>query len=473
MGSLRGRMRGRAAGLAGIAVVVGLLGAGPAPAASATTAETAALSDQAPTAVEDATALPDGRYFGAELDWSTDNVEAYAERAGVTPSYFSRPFAYPLEENLQSDLLETARQVAQLGSLAVITLEPSKPLEELTEADAAELVEVLQRAEDEYGTAFYLRFAPEMNGTWYEWGQKPDEYVAAFRLLADAVHAGAPSAAMLWAPSYAAGYPFTEAYGAVDELDQGTVRALDTNGNELVDVGDDPYSPYYPGDDAVDWVGLTMYHYGSYQPGRVAENRDEREYSGAIITSVLPEEDKFATQLAGTYGLPSGAPAIDFAKEYAAGRDQRFFIQTAALYDPEDPDSADEADIKAAWLDQLFDPAIAEEYPEIGMITWLEDVRPEPEAEGRTVNWRITASGAIAALLEDALATAPELQLAPVVEPHAGPDGDDQQAARASAATVTTPGTLTIVMGVVCAVALGWVVVWLLRMAVRPSKPRG
>ncbi|MUK01378.1 acyltransferase domain-containing protein [Vibrio cholerae] len=323
--------------------------------------------------------------------------------------------AYPIDAQGERDLVDLVRQEAPLGSVAVVSLEPSKPLEDLTAADAEHLAGVLEGLSDDFRTAFFLRFAPEMNGTWLGWGQQPDTYVDAFRTVAGAIHAEVPSAAMVWAPSYAAGYPFTEAYGAVKGLAAGTVTALDTNGNGLVDEGDDPYAPYYPGDDAVDWVGLSMYHFGSYERGAITSDDGTREYSGAISTSVLPEPDKFADQLAGTYGVSPGAPRIDFATVYAADKGKRFLVQTAALYDPEDGDSAPEADIKRAWLDQVFDPAIAEEYPEIGMVAWLEASRPEPEADGHTVDWRLSADGATAAALRTTLAGA-DVRLGPVIE---------------------------------------------------------
>ena len=43
-------------------------------------------------------------------------------------------------------------------------------------------------------------------------------------------------------------------------------KALDTNGDGVLTMADDPYGPYYPGDDAVDWVGMSLYHWGSSYP---------------------------------------------------------------------------------------------------------------------------------------------------------------------------------------------------------------
>lgn len=404
-----------------LVLVTGILGGGtPAHAlagnqpAATVDATISAGADQLP--VEDPTGLAKGRYFGPELDWSADNARAYADRTGITPSFFSRPVAYPLDAEAERDLADLARQDAPLGALAVVTLEPSRPLEELTTADAELLADTLARIGDEFRTSFFLRFAPEMNGTWHSWGQQPDAYVDAFRAVAGAVHGRVPGAALVWAPSYAAGYPFTEAYGAVEGLEAGSVTALDTNGNGLIDGGDDPYAPYYPGDDVVDWVGLSMYHFGSYEQGPTTSADGTREYSGAIETSVLPEPDKFADQLAGTYGIAPGAPTIDFAKVYAAGKDKRFLVQTAALFDPEDADSAPEADIKAAWLDQLFDPTIAAEYPELGMVAWLEASRPEPEAEGHVVDWRLGVEDGATAALTDTLGISADLRLGPVTD---------------------------------------------------------
>lgn len=464
--SIRSRKWGRTTDARSAAVALALLAVlfmtGALPAQAGETATTS-VEDQTPADAQ--TELEEGRYFGPELDWSTADADGYVEQSGVTPSFFSRPFAYPLENSLEEDLRATAQQSAELGALVVVTLEPSKPLAELTEDHAARLAEVLQAVSEAYGTAFFVRFAPEMNGTWYEWGQQPEDYVSAFRTVAAAVHAGVPSAAMLWAPSYAAGYPFTEAYGAVEGLEEGAQPELDTNGNGLVDVGDDPYSPYYPGDDVVDWVGLTMYHYGSYQPGAVADIDDPREYSGAIITSVLPEQDKFATQLAGSYGMPPGSPRINFAKEYAADRGQRLFVQTAALYDSADPDSAPEADIKRAWLNQLFDPAIAEEYPEIGMVAWLETTRAEFEAEGRTVDWRIAAEEVTATVLRETLEAAPGVVPGPVVDVYV-----EQEASEAAGVSERGLGTTVVVW--IAAVAVGAVLLWLVALVVRSPKPR-
>ena len=38
--------------------------------------------------------------------------------------------------------------------------------------------------------------------------------------------------------------------------------ALDTSGDGVFDNADDPFAPFYPGDDFVDWIGLSVYYKG-------------------------------------------------------------------------------------------------------------------------------------------------------------------------------------------------------------------
>src|ERR671938_1847631 len=186
--------------------------------------------------------------------------------------------------------------------MALLTIEPTLGLSAVTRVMAEDLADRLA-SYNARGLPIIVRFAHEMNGSWYPWAQQPEAYVAAFRLIADAVHERAPQTAMLWAPNYGAGYPFQ---GGRFEVQPGTAdfRTLDTNHDGLLDERDDMYAPYYPGDDAVDWVGMTLYHWGDAWPwGK----------------NVIPEPGKFVAQLTGTYsgaaGNQRGLP--NFYKTYA------------------------------------------------------------------------------------------------------------------------------------------------------------
>src|SRR4029079_13973154 len=94
------------------------------------------------------------------------------------------------------------------GGMGLLTLEPNGGLDTVTHHGAADVGDLLARAGAEHGVAMFVRFAHEMNGSWYAWSQQPTEYVSAFQKVAAAVHQRSPSSAMIWAPNQGGGYPF-------------------------------------------------------------------------------------------------------------------------------------------------------------------------------------------------------------------------------------------------------------------------
>lgn len=151
---------------------------------------------------------------GAHLG-NADNFERRVGRpVAVAFNYdtYGRPFP-----------LAWARAQAERGRAIQIAWEPQQGLGVVRDdaylnhwaADAARC-----------GTSVFLRFGGEMNGGWTVWGRNPVAYRRAFRLVHKVVNRHASNVAMVWAPN---AVPFTN-------------------------VG-----AYYPGDDAVDWVGISLY----------------------------------------------------------------------------------------------------------------------------------------------------------------------------------------------------------------------
>ncbi len=138
--------------------------------------------------------------------------------------------------------------------------EPQQELAAVTVDRADELAVMLARF-NANGVPVIERFAREMNGSWWAWGQQPAEYIDAVRRVADAVHRDAPGSAMMWAPNCAGGYPFSG--GAFESLPgaAGFVD-LDTTQDGVLASTDDPYALYYPGD-VVSRVVESLYHWGS------------------------------------------------------------------------------------------------------------------------------------------------------------------------------------------------------------------
>ena len=228
-----------------------------------------------------------------------------------------------------------------------------------------------------------------MNGSWYPWGQQPREFVRAFRTVADAVHEAAPLAAMVWAPNYAVGYPFRDGRQQFDRSDP-VLDQLDTTQDGDLTRADDPYAPYWPGDDAVDWVGMSLFHWGDGYPW-------DRQ--------TVPEKGKFQAQLTGTYGGASGTVTRlpDFVKTYSVAHGKPFAVtETAARWSPGQPGPSPDA-MREAWLAQVFSPAVLRAVPTLRMVTWLDWRRTEPETRS-TVDWRVSADPRAAAAFRRATA---------------------------------------------------------------------
>ncbi|KAI8923818.1 glycoside hydrolase superfamily [Entophlyctis helioformis] len=130
------------------------------------------------------------------------------------------------------------------------------------------------------GRRVLVRFGPEMNGDWNYYGQQPSRYIALWRRVFAAMRRDAPQTGLVWAPSSGNGstspcrltnrcmmlrnrsIPCLHPHDIPPE----EFALLDTNKDGTINAQDDPYSPYYPGDEYVDWVGVSIYHYGPTYP---------------------------------------------------------------------------------------------------------------------------------------------------------------------------------------------------------------
>lgn len=326
---------------------------------------------------------PSGAYFGANLDLAAESVAQFNQTMGVSAVSYVTFVSFPLSSGDTNALNGFINQVKGVGGIAVITLEPWGGLSAVTSAACDTFVSTLKNYESQ-GARMMIRFAHEMNGSWYPWAQHPSGYRNAFRLLAGKVKASLKKTAMLWAPNNGIGYPWA---GGQYSAKAGTAdyTAMDTNHDGKVTSADDAYGPYYPGDDVVDWVGFSSYHWG-------------RSWSGA---NEVPTAYEFSTQITGL-----NAPATDFYKGYctsAAHNKPMAITETSALYNTQQG-GASEYDIKTAWWKQVYNisgvsgsigPDIADTYPHLKMINWFDYRKQEAQAGNNVVDWRISANSTI------------------------------------------------------------------------------
>lgn len=331
-----------------------------------------------------------GAYFGVNLNWDEDSAAAFNGRVGKPAAVYVQFVRFPFGTEEIRYLEDFVDQVASQHGMALLTLEPFDGLDAMTAEAAADLGERLAVINTR-GVPVLLRFAHEMNGSWYPWGQHPEEYVATFQRLAADVHDRAPLTAMLWAPNYGSGYPFA---GGKFSAPPGSrdFRLLDTNGDGVLDMRDDPYAPYYPGDVAVDWVGMSLYHWGYEYPW--GENS-------------VPASNKLLAQLTGSYATPHSDERTlpNFYRTYAESHGKPMAIpETAAFYRP-DGGGADERAIKLSWLEQVFGGPLQQQLPRIKLINWFEWNKFESEVNA-VVDWRMTDDPEIRGAAHDLLSTA-------------------------------------------------------------------
>ena len=115
-----------------------------------------------------------------------------------------------------------ARRLAALHAGLQIAWEPGSLAEVRDDTYLARFCEAIGKS----GIPVFLRFASEMNGDWTPYHADPAFYREAFRLVAQRVHQSVPNAAMVWCPNV---------------------------------VPESNIDSYFPGDDAVDWVGVNFY----------------------------------------------------------------------------------------------------------------------------------------------------------------------------------------------------------------------
>lgn len=125
---------------------------------------------------------------------------------------------------------------------------------------------------------------------------------------------------------------------------------------------------------------MSLYHWGSAHPW--GENE-------------LPEDGKFAAQLTGEYsGLGGDDSAVpDFYAEFGQKRDKPVAIPETAALVVDRGDAAGNLAIKQAWWQQVFDPDIPAQFPQLKMINWFDWDKFEPEVGG-DVDWTLTSDRA-------------------------------------------------------------------------------
>lgn len=347
-----------------------------------------------------------GAYPGACIDWDAGDAVGFDALVGWDHAVFGEFMDFPMASYAALD-----GHLAQLQSLGAIwAVTPFPPNLAAVTTEACTNFAAWCAGWNRQGVPIQVRLCHEMNGDWYAWGMKPAQYRQAFRRMADAVHRQATNTAMVWAPftasPYAGSYQgrtrevYTNSYGTLEDW-----CLLDTDGNGVISTlcfggTDEPYDPFYPGDEYVDWVGVSVYHWGVGWTDCVHCAASGFRYNG------YPDDRQYTDEMTG-----EGIWTPDFYLDYAEGRDKPLAIgETAAAYRPAeeippvpyDNFTNDELFIKGKWIEQLYNAGgdnanaldVVRHFPLVKEICWFDFYKFEC-AGCHTVDWRICSNPSV------------------------------------------------------------------------------
>lgn len=327
-------------------------------------------------------------WLGAVLEWGEDTAAGFSGRLGAGPAVYGHDITIPYRDSERNDINGFLQQAGAEGTHALLTVKPAVPLAQLGAPEAEAFAQQVRGLAAGFKGQLLVRFAPDMNTSWVAWGQQPAAYREAFQTVAAAFRKyDGGRAAMVWAPYLGKDYPFDRNRNAPQPGSEG-FSLLDTNGDGAWDGKDGAYAPYYPGDDAVDWVGLAAYH---------------DDTAGGAAANTLPRAGELQEML-----TDSGSE--NFYGTYSEGHKKPFLLQTSAFYSPASG-GASEADIKAGWWDQVVTTATSPGFAATAAVVW--DERTSTRDTGvASISWLLTghpeiAKAALERLKESPMVTGP------------------------------------------------------------------
>jgi hypothetical protein len=168
---------------------------------------------------------------------------------------------------------------------------------------------------------------------------------------------------------------------------------MDTNNNNRIDNQDDPYSPYYPGSEYVDWVALSLYWYPDTNTGFNVP--PPSTYFRDMLTATGPGMDLVNS-------AARNDPLRNFYERFAVRYNKPMMIpETAAPFIESEPARATHADIKRAWYSQIFSDDTYTSFPMLKLVTQFEERKQDSGSQLR--DWRVLDNPDVTKVFKDIL----------------------------------------------------------------------
>lgn len=337
--------------------------------------------------------------YGAAIDNVLDSPQAYIDRLGgaVKPMiwncYVVFSDHFPMEPVWE--IAEPLLKLPYQSILAIFAMpQADGGLDALTDAGIKQLAQNCKKLND-LGLKVMVDFGHEGNGYWYKYGGQPAKYREAWRRVSTAIReiAGEGTSLVWHMNSVVPNYWFNAM--AYDP-------ELDTNGNGVIDQEDDPWTPYWPGEEYVDWVGVSYYHYGglrasaarawwlrngwltfarlvwlSFLAVHFVHSQLVTRFARCSLPGVeypwieneLPESPtKFRDGLIGRIGTPHSFYRM-FAEKYNI---PMAIMETGSAYFLESPPGPGRMAMSQAWWRQVYDRETFKQLPLLRLIEWFE-----------------------------------------------------------------------------------------------------
>ena len=186
---------------------------------------------------------------------------------------------------------------------------------------------------------------------------------------------------MVWGPNLGINYPFRSGLKNYPTLETDPInfRALDSNGDGVIDYLDDPYGPYYPGDEYVDWVAMSLYWYpdegtGFNGPVPPTYFKDQLLGYGPTVEQYSP------------LALQDGG-LRQFYRRFVQEKNKPMMIPEtgAPWFQNINNPAATELQIKQNWWNQIYNSV--NDFPHLRMVVHFEENKQD--AIGAARDWRI------------------------------------------------------------------------------------
>lgn len=254
--------------------------------------------------------------YTPEAPESARALSAYDAMVGRRPDIvmWFREFGQPLLGS------QEIANLSATGQTPMVTWEPNdQSLSQIASGAYDSYLAESARIAKSWGGPLMVRLAHEMNGSWYPWGgsnASPEAFIAAWRHVVSVFRAeGADNVRWVWSPNVQGGEPARY-----------------------------PISPYFPGDEWVDYVGLDGYNWGT-PVGRWQSLEEVFAASYAVVT-----------------GLSARPVIIAETSSSEIGGD------------------------KAAWIRTGFMSTIPQSFPRVSAVVWFDRKKED--------DWRIDSSQA-------------------------------------------------------------------------------